>query len=66
MKGIKHESIAAYHAIRADEDRAVCERLRGVIDRVLPEETNPARSARGFLLPDREVRCDARSTATGS
>ncbi|MEQ8446222.1 MAG: DUF1801 domain-containing protein [Pelagibacterium sp.] len=37
MKGIKHESIAAYHAVQAEEDRAICDRLRGVIDRVLPE-----------------------------
>ncbi|QJR20563.1 hypothetical protein SAMN05428936_102451 [Pelagibacterium halotolerans] len=37
MKGIKHESIAAYHAVLADEDRAICDRLRAVIDRTLPE-----------------------------
>lgn len=37
MKGIRHESISAYHAILTPDDRAVCERLREVIDRVLSE-----------------------------
>lgn len=37
MKGIKHESIAGYHAVQTDEDRAICGRLRAVIDRMLPD-----------------------------
>ena len=33
----RHESIAAFNAAQEDEDRLICERLRGIIDQTLPE-----------------------------
>jgi hypothetical protein len=37
MAGGKHASIEAFNAAQTGEDRAICERLRRVIDRELPE-----------------------------
>jgi hypothetical protein len=37
MKVSKHASIEAFNAAQSGEDREICERLRRVIDRELPE-----------------------------